>query len=121
MPGHDWPGGGNATTGPVAGGSGDPVADQTAEPGEGAGRVGRAAVIADGPPGQAAGDTEAISDTLGLVVHRLFGIGLGLQFVTSHADDITAQRLQHMLDELDDLIDDVRSAAFSLGRRSNHR
>jgi hypothetical protein len=68
-----------------------------------------------------AGDPAAISDTLDLVVHRLFGIGLGLQSVTSHADDVTAQRLQHVLDDLDELICDVRSAAVSLERPLHHR
>lgn len=99
-----------------AGESGGPaVSRKTAEPERGAGRVGREAGSANGSPGPAA-DAETIADTLGLVVHRLFGIGLGLQSVTSRADDVTAQRLQHILDELDELIGDVRSAAFSLGR-----
>lgn len=67
-----------------------------------------------GPSSVPACDATAITDTLGLVVHRLFGIGLGLQSVTSRADDVTAQRLQHILDDLDDLIRDVRSAAVTL-------
>jgi PAS domain-containing protein len=70
--------------------------------------------------GREPGDA-AIAGTLSLVVHRLFGVGLGVQALTSRADDITAQRLQHILDELDSLIRDVRTAAFSLGRPIHRR
>jgi hypothetical protein len=83
--------------------------------------------VCAGDCGPGTGDAEDITGTLGmtgtlgLVVHRLFGIGLELQAVSSRTDDFMAQRLQHTLGELDDLIRDIRSAALGLGRPLHHR
>lgn len=62
------------------------------------------------------GDAAAMTDTLGTFVHRLLRIGLDIQSVTGHTDDLATRRLQHTVDELDGLISDARSAAFILGR-----
>ena len=49
---------------------------------------------------------------LALVVHRLFGIGLEIQSAAGAADGPMADRLQLVVDELDELIRDARSMAF---------
>lgn len=105
---------------------GGPAIQRTAATAEEAGReapgqVSTAPRLALAGSGREPGDAAAIADALSVVVHRLFGVGLGLQALTSRADDVTAQRLQHTLDELDSLIRDVRSAAFSLGSPLHHR
>ena len=49
---------------------------------------------------------------LALVVHRLFGIGLEVQSAAGVAAGPVADRLQLVVDELDELIGDARSMAF---------
>jgi hypothetical protein len=63
------------------------------------------------PPGPAAG-TDAGSALAGMVVHRLFGVGLTLQSAAGLAGGPVAERLQQAVDELDAIIRDVRTAAF---------
>ena len=64
------------------------------------------------------GGSEDVLDVLALVVHRLFGIGLELQSAAGVADGPVADRLQLVVDELDELIGDARSMAFERLRGS---
>jgi len=57
-------------------------------------------------------DLDDVLGVLALVVHRLFGIGLEVQSAAGMADRPTANRLQLVVDELDELIRDARSMAF---------
>ena len=52
-------------------------------------------------------------DALSLVVHRMFGAGMELQSVAAQIGGPFADRLQSVVDPLDDLIRDARSAAFA--------
>ena len=56
--------------------------------------------------------SDDVLDVLALVVHRLFGIGLEIQSAAGVADGPAADRLQRVVDELDELIGDARSMAF---------
>ena len=71
--------------------------------------------------GPDAGGAGSLTDMLGLVVHRLFGVGLELQSAASRADGPAAERLRRAIDELDNLIREVRSAAFRHGRPRHDR
>jgi hypothetical protein len=53
-----------------------------------------------------------VLDVLALVVHRLFGIGLEVQSAAGVVDGPASDRLQLVVDELDELIRDARSMAF---------
>jgi len=57
-------------------------------------------------------DPDDVLSVLALVVHRLFGIGLEVQSAAGVVDRPTADRLQLVVDELDELIRDARSMAF---------
>jgi hypothetical protein len=59
--------------------------------------------------------SDDVLDALSLVVQRLFGIGLEVQCAAGLARGPMADRLQLVVDKLDDLICDARSVAF--GRR----
>jgi PAS fold len=59
------------------------------------------------PPGP-----DDVLDVLALVVHRLFGIGLEVQSAAGLAAGAAADRLQLVVNELDQLIRDARSMAF---------
>lgn len=73
------------------------------------------------PSGPAAG-TDAETDLAGMVVHRLFGVGLTLQTAAGLADGLVAsqlgravaRQLWRAVDELDAIICDVRTAAVKL-------
>jgi hypothetical protein len=70
-----------------------------------------------GPPGaveprEAIGGTTDLAEALGLVVHRLFSIGLVVQSEVCRATGPASDRLQRAVDELDELIRDARVAAF---------
>jgi GGDEF domain-containing protein len=79
------------------------------------------------PSGRDTG-TDAEKDLAGMVVHRLFGVGLTLQSAAGLAEGLVAYqlgravacKLGQAVDELDAIICDVRTAAFKLdypGRR----
>jgi hypothetical protein len=73
------------------------------------------AIIRDGDCPQdkpAAIDQADYADALGLVMHRIFGIGLDLQSLISRADEAMAGRLNQVVVELDLIIRDARTAAF---------
>jgi PAS fold len=57
--------------------------------------------------------SDDVLDVLALVVHRLFGIGLKAQSAVGVADMPAADRLQLVVDELDELIRDARSMALA--------
>jgi hypothetical protein len=57
-------------------------------------------------------DPDGVVDALALVVHRLFGIGLEVQSAAGMAAGPVADRLQLIVDELDELIREARCVAF---------
>jgi PAS domain-containing protein len=65
-------------------------------------------------PGTA--DPASMAEALGLVVHRLFDIGLEIQSAASRTDGPVADHLQSAVDKLDELIRDARAAAFRIQR-----
>jgi PAS domain-containing protein len=67
-----------------------------------------------------AGDETSVAEALGLVVHRLFDIGLEVQSAASRTDGPVADHLQSAVDKLDELIRDARAAAFRI-HRANER
>jgi len=66
----------------------------------------------DARPVPGAAGSDEVLDVLNLVVRRLFGIGLEVQCAAGMARGPMADRLQLIVDELDDLIQDARSVAF---------
>jgi len=64
--------------------------------------------------GLAQGADAGAADVAGMVVHRLFGVGLTLQSAAGLAAGPVAARLQQAVDELDVIIRDVRTAVFRL-------
>jgi anti-anti-sigma factor len=58
---------------------------------------------------------QVTSDLLDRVVHRLFQVGLGLQTAASLPGDVVRERLSDALDQLDDVIHEIRSYAFTSG------
>jgi len=76
-----------------------------------AGRDGSSQMPALPRSGRDAG-TRAETDLAGMVVHRLFGVGLTLQSAAGLADGLVAGQLGQAVDELDAIIRDVRTAAF---------
>jgi GGDEF domain-containing protein len=52
------------------------------------------------------------SDLAGMLVHRLFAIGLALQSASALADGPVAASLQQALDQLDSIIQDTQTAVF---------
>jgi hypothetical protein len=84
----------------------------------------------DGSPGAAAGAAvrldplplatqgpDDVLDVLALVVHRLFGIGLEVQSAAGVVGGPASDRLQLVVNELDELIRDARSMAFERLRK----
>jgi anti-anti-sigma factor len=51
-------------------------------------------------------------DLLDRVVHRLFQVGLSLQVASGLPGDVARRRIGDALDQLDDVIDEIRSYAF---------
>jgi signal transduction histidine kinase len=63
-------------------------------------------------------DRERIArDLHDTVIQRLFATGLGLQGAAAGADPSTARRLAAAVDDIDDVIRDIRSTIFALGSR----
>lgn len=60
-------------------------------------------------PHPAATPLQTLAD---MVVHRVFGVGLVLQSAAGLAEGPVAERLTRAVDELDAIIQDVRSAAL---------
>jgi anti-anti-sigma factor len=55
------------------------------------------------------------SDLFDRVVHRLFQVGLSLQTAASLPGDVVRKRLSEALDQLDDVIHEIRNYAFTSG------
>ena len=58
---------------------------------------------------------QGTSDLLDRVVHRLFQVGLSLQTAASLPGDVVRERLSNALDQLDDVIHEIRDYAFTSG------
>ena len=58
---------------------------------------------------------QSTSDLLDRVVHRLFQVGLSLNTAASLPGDVVRQRLSEALDQLDDVIHEIRDYAFTSG------
>jgi anti-anti-sigma factor len=58
---------------------------------------------------------QGTSDLLDRVVHRLFQVGLSLQTAASLPGDVVRERLSAALDQLDDVIHEIRDYAFTSG------
>jgi anti-anti-sigma factor len=71
--------------------------------------------LADLARDAAADQTHITSDLLDRVVHRLFQVGLSLQTAASLPGDVVRQRLSEALDQLDDVIHEIRDYAFTSG------
>ena len=69
--------------------------------------------LADLARGAAAG--QATSDLLDQVVHRLFRVGLSLEAAATLPGDVARDRLAESLDQLDDVIHEIRDYAFTSG------
>jgi len=69
------------------------------------------AVVDDGQAGIAPAGGITV-DLASMLVHRMFGVGLALESVAGLADGPAAARLQRAINELDDLIRDIRAAVF---------
>ena len=63
----------------------------------------------------AADQAHISSDLLDRVVHRLFQVGLSLQTAASLPGDVVRERLSHALDQLDDVIHEIRDYVFTSG------
>ena len=94
-----------------------PATGPDASPHAGRGVSPDAAVRLDPLPPAGQGPDDVL-EVLALVVHRLFGIGLEIQSAAGVADGPAANRLQLVVDELDELIRDARSMAFERIRGS---
>ncbi len=71
--------------------------------------------LADLARDAAAGNPRATADLMNRVVHRLFQVGLSLQTAASLPADVVRDRLGQALDQLDDVIHEVRDYAFISG------
>jgi len=58
---------------------------------------------------------QSTSDLLDRVVHRLFQVGLSLHTAASLPGDVVRKRLSEALDQLDDVIREIRDYAFTSG------
>ena len=58
---------------------------------------------------------QGTSDLFDRVVHRLFQVGLSLQTAASLPGDVVRERLADALDQLDDVIHEIRDYAFTSG------
>ena len=58
---------------------------------------------------------QSTSDLLDRVVHRLFQVGLSLHTAASLPGDVVRERLSEALDQLDDVIREIRDYAFNSG------
>src|SRR5271166_2779636 len=58
---------------------------------------------------------QGTGDLLDRVVHRLFQVGLSLQTAASLPGDVVRERLSDALDQLDDVIHEIRDYAFTSG------
>ena len=58
---------------------------------------------------------QSTSDLLDRVVHRLFQVGLSLHTAASLPGDVVRERLSEALDQLDDVIHEIRDYAFTSG------
>ena len=58
---------------------------------------------------------QGTSDLFDRVVHRLFQVGLSLQTAASLPGDVVRERLSDALDQLDDVIHEIRDYAFTSG------
>jgi hypothetical protein len=75
-------------------------------------------VIEDGLPHLPVEPVQSLAD---MVVYRVFAVGLVLQSAAGLADGPAARRLTQAVDELDDIIRAVRSAALSAHREADPR
>ena len=71
--------------------------------------------LADLARDAAAAPAHVGSDLLDRVVHRLFQVGLSLETAASLPGDVVRQRLSDALDQLDDVIHEIRDYAFTSG------
>jgi anti-anti-sigma factor len=71
--------------------------------------------LADLARGTAAGQKQATSDLLDRVVHHLFQVGLSLQAAAGLPGEVARDRLAEALDQLDDVIHEIRDYAFTSG------
>ena len=71
--------------------------------------------LADLARDAAAAQPHVAGDLLDRVVHRLFQVGLSLQTAASLPGDVVRQRLAVALDQLDDVIHEIRDYAFTSG------
>ncbi len=71
--------------------------------------------LADLARDTAASQAHIVSDLLDRVVHRLFRVGLSLQAAASLPGDVARARLADALDQLDDVIHEIRDYAFTSG------
>jgi anti-anti-sigma factor len=68
-----------------------------------------------------AGQSQATSDLFDQVVNRLFQVGLSLQAAAGLPGDVARKRLAEALDQLDEVIHQVRDYAFTSGGDSGGR
>jgi anti-anti-sigma factor len=68
-----------------------------------------------------AGQSQATSDLFDQVVNRLFQVGLSLQAAAGLPGDVARKRLAEALDQLDEVIHQVRNYAFTSGGDSGGR
>ncbi len=71
--------------------------------------------LADLARDAAANQAHGTRDLLDRVVHHLFQVGQSLQTAASLPADVVRERLSHALDQLDDLIREIRDYAFTSG------
>ncbi len=71
--------------------------------------------LADLARDAAADQAHITSDLFDRVVHRLFQVGLSLQTAASLPGDVVRRRLSEALDQLDDVIREIRNYAFTSG------
>ena len=71
--------------------------------------------LADLARDAAADQAHITGDLLDRVVHRLFQVGLSLQTAASLPGDVVRERLSDALDQLDDVIHEIRDYAFTSG------
>ena len=71
--------------------------------------------LADLARDAAADQAHITSDLLDRVVHHLFQVGLSLQTAADLPGDVVRERLSEALDQLDDVIHEIRDYAFTSG------
>lgn len=71
--------------------------------------------LADLARGAVTDQSKATRDLLDRVTHRLFQVGLSLQAAAGLPGDVARERLAAALDQLDDVIHEIRDHAFTYG------